>query len=204
MDNQPRTPTLVLASTSRYRRQLLERLRVPFQAIDPAVDEDPYKHMGLSPEQMVRALAEAKAQAVLERRPGSIVIGGDQCATLEGDVLGKPGTVERTERQLARLAGKTHQLVTAITVIDAASGRTETIVDVHEMTMRPLTERQIQRYVELDRPLDCAGSYKLESLGVALFERVAGSDPTAIVGVPLMRLVTVLGRLGYDVFAHAV
>lgn len=204
---QPSTPTaqrpVVLASTSQYRKQLFERLRIPFETFDPAVDEDPCKQLGLEPVELVRRLAEAKARAVISHRPSAIVIGGDQCATIDGRVLDKPGDFERAVQQLESLAGRTHELVTALCLIDGTSGHTETIVDVHQMTMRPLDGAQIRRYVELDLPLDCAGSYKLESLGVALFERVAGSDPTAIVGVPLMQLVSMLSRVGYDVFAHA-
>ncbi|MFW5741073.1 MAG: Maf family protein [Myxococcota bacterium] len=195
--------TLVLASTSRYRRHLFERLRVPFETAAPGVDEEPYKHRGLSPNDMVRQLAELKSRAVAPHWPSAIIVGGDQCATIDGRLLGKPGTVERTIEQLSSLAGRTHQLVTALCVLDGVTGHCDTMVDVHEMTMRPLDAEQIRRYVELDEPVDCAGSYKLESLGVALFERVSGSDPTAIVGVPLMQLVTMLARCGYDVFRAA-
>lgn len=193
----------MLASTSRYRRQLLQQLRIPFDTVDPGVDESPYKNMGLEPAEMVRTLAEVKARAAASRCPGAIVVGGDQCATIDGKILGKPGTKERTVEQLRRLAGRTHELVTAMCVLDTVSDRAQTVVDVHRMTMRALDDDQIRRYVDLDRPLDCAGAYKLESLGVALFEEVAGSDPTAIVGIPLMRLAAILSRFGFDVFAHA-
>ncbi len=195
---------LVLASTSRYRKELLARLRVPFEAVDPDVDEDAYKDLGLSPQHLVRSLAEAKARAAGRLRPDSLIVGGDQCASLDGHVLGKPGSFAGSVDQLTMLAGRTHLLVTALCLFNPTTGQCNTVVDVHEMTMRPLDREQIRRYVELDRPMDCAGSYKLESLGVALFEHVAGSDPTAIVGMPLMRLVSMLDAVGYDVFAHAV
>lgn len=195
--------SLVLASTSPYRRQLLARLRVDFDAVDSRVDEDAHKARGLKPDQLVRELAEAKARAVSTIRPDALIIAGDQMAVLDGRLLGKPSSVDGCVQQLSLLAGRTHQLITALCVLDATSGAIETVVDVHDMTMRGLEEGQIRRYVNLDEPLDCAGSYKLESFGVALFERVAGSDPTAIVGMPLMRLVTMLGKMGYDVFANA-
>jgi septum formation protein len=209
MDNRAEPPEtrpgkLVLASTSPYRKQLLARLRVPFESLDPSVDEDAYKGRGLPPNELVRALAEAKARAIGQVRPRDLIVGGDQCASLDGLILGKPLSFEGAVDQLAMLAGRTHLLITALSLLDPTSGRCDTVVDVHEMTMRPLDRGQIQRYVAIDRPMDCAGSYKLESLGVALFERVAGSDPTAIVGMPLMRLVSMLDAMGYDVFAHAV
>lgn len=193
----------MLASTSPYRRLLLARLRIPFDAIDSRVDEDAYKGKGLAPDRLVRELAEAKARTVGALRPESLIVAGDQMAVLDGRLLGKPGSVDGCVQQLGMLAGRTHQLITALCVLDATSGAIETVVDVHDMTMRGLEEGQIRRYVDLDEPLDCAGSYKLESLGVALFERVSGSDPTAIVGMPLMQLVTLLKEMGYDVFAHA-
>ena len=198
------TRNLVLASTSPYRKQLLARLRIPFEALDPNVDEDAYKERGLPPNELVRSLAEAKARAVGQVRPRDLVLGGDQCASLDGHILGKPLSFEGSVNQLSLLSGRTHMLVTALSLLDPTTGRCDTVVDVHEMSMRPLGPEQIRRYVELDHPMDCAGSYKLESLGVALFERVAGSDPTAIVGMPLMRLVSMLDAVGYDVFAHAV
>ncbi len=194
---------LVLASTSKYRRQLLERLRIPFEAVDPEVDETPLQQRGLPPKDLVRTLAQTKARAAATRYSHAIILGGDQCATIDGIVLGKPGSIDRAVEQLEELAGRTHQLVTALCVIDTTSGHEDTIVDVHDMTLRPLSRPQIRRYVEVDCPVDCAGSYKLESLGVALFEEVSGRDPTAIVGVPLMRLASMLARVGFDVFTHA-
>jgi septum formation protein len=194
---------VVLASTSPYRRLLLARLRIPFDAMDSRVDEDAYKGKGLAPDRLVRELAEAKARAVGALRSEALIVAGDQMAVLDGRMLGKPGSIDGCVQQLGMLAGRTHQLITALCVLDATSGASETVVDVHDMTMRRLEDEQIRRYVDLDEPLDCAGSYKLECFGVALFERVAGRDPTAIVGMPLMQLVTLLMRMGYDVFAHA-
>lgn len=199
MDNRP----LVLASTSRYRRHLFEQLHVPFEAVDPGVDEEPFKQRGLPPAELVRVLALEKALAVARTRADALVIAGDQVAAIDEQVLGKPGSFEASVAQLEQLAGRTHRLVTAICVADARSGRNETFVDTHEMSMRALDSAQLRRYVEVDMPLDCAGAYRLESLGVALFDHVSGSDPTAIVGIPLMRLAQLLSGFGYDVFLHA-
>lgn len=190
------TPPLVLASTSRYRRALLERLGLTVTCVAPDFDEDAARpslvHLPLS-EQALR-LAEGKAAAVARLYPEALVIGGDQIAALGGAVLHKPGTAARAEAQLARLAGQTHQLYTAVVVAQGASGRRASAVDVHHMAMRPLSAEAIARYVARDAPLDCAGSYRVESLGIALFERLAGDDFTAVVGLPLTRLVALLAE----------
>ncbi len=186
---------LILASTSKYRRALLGRLRVPFEAIAPGVEETPLPEE--TPEALVRRLSAVKARAVFERHPGAVVIGSDQVAELDGEVLGKPGTQARAVEQLARLAGRTHRLLTGLCVLAPGS---ETIdVDVHLLTMRALSQEQLARYAALDDPIDCAGAYKIESLGAALFAKVEGEDPTAIEGLPLMRLASRLAAVGLDV-----
>jgi septum formation protein len=194
----PSPRRLVLASTSPYRRALLERVGLAFDVVSPGVDEEALRH--LAPEAMVRALAARKAEAVAA--DDALVIGSDQALDLDGEILGKPGTVERACAQLARLAGRTHRLLTAVAVRDTATGRVEVALDTHRMTMRPLSEAQIARYVELDQPLGCAGSYMLERAGVALFERVDAdpetADDTAIVGLPMMKLLALLRRFGVD------
>lgn len=193
--------TLVLASTSPYRRQSLQRLGLTFEAVDPRVDEDAHKTTGLSPRALVELLAVEKARACSARYPQAVIIGGDQCAEIDGQALGKPGTVERAAEQLQRLCGRTHRLLTALCVLDSASGQELVRVDEHLLTVRPLSNAQVRRYVELDLPLDCAGSYKIESLGIALFERIEGTDPSAITGLPLMTLAAMLTLVGIDVFA---
>lgn len=193
---------IVLASTSRYRRALLEQLGVPFEQHSPGVDEDAVKALHLPPEAMVTRLANAKSEAVAQGAKDAIVIGSDQCAALDGDVLGKPGTEAAACAQLARLSGNTHQLWTAVTVLDAASGARRVHVDLHRLTMRTLTPAQIAGYVAKDQPLDCAGSYKIEALGRALFTRVEGEDGTAIVGLPLGFVSRALFALGVDVLAR--
>ncbi len=189
-------PDLILASTSRYRRELLARLRLPFACVAPGVDEDAVKADGrLSPRQVAETLAEAKARAVAAQRPGAVVIGSDQLAHLDGAVLGKPGTAANAEAQLARLAGRTHELVTAVCVVHP--GGIERHTDIARLGMRPLDAAALARYVAADQPLDCAGAYKLESLGIALFGQVDCADHTAITGLPLLWVSGVLARLGF-------
>lgn len=194
-------PRLVLASTSRYRRALLERLGVPFTVAAPAVDEDAYRH--LSPDAMASELARLKAEAV--QMPEALVIGSDQVAEIDGLVLTKPGTPERAVAQLERLAGRTHRLITAVAVHDGARGETWADVDVHRLTMRPLSRALIEAYVAHDRPLDCGGSYRLEGRGIALFSEIQAdpsfADDTAIVGLPLGKLCALLSRAGFEVLA---
>jgi len=176
---------------------------VPFTAVAPEVDEA--NPDGLAPEPLARTLALAKARAVAARGglpPRALVIGSDQIAELDGERLGKPGTPEGAEAQLARLAGREHRLITAVAVVDAATGEALVDVDVHRMTMRPLTPAQIRAYVAHDEPLWAAGAYLLERRGVALFERIQAdpvtADDTAILGLPLMKLLALLRRWGVD------
>ncbi|MFT4703328.1 MAG: septum formation protein [Bradymonadia bacterium] len=186
---------LILASTSRYRRALLERLGHPFDCIAPGVDERLWKGRGLSPRELVRQLALAKATAVASAHPGAIVIGSDQCASLDGAILGKPHTRDNAIAQLVLMAGRTHELLTGVAVI-GPDGEVTGHIDVHRLTMRTLGVEAIARYVDADEPLDCAGSYKIEGRGVALFERVEGDDGTAIIGLPLMWVARTLTALG--------
>lgn len=189
---------LILASTSRYRQELLGRLGVPFVSQAPGVDEDAVKtDRSLGPRQVAEILAERKARAVAERHPGAVVIGSDQLAHLDGAVLGKPGTAGAAEAQLARLAGRTHELVTAVCIIHP--GGIERIADLAHLTMRPLSSEAIARYVAADQPLDCAGAYKLECRGIGLFSAIACADHTAITGLPLIWTAGVLGRLGFAI-----
>ena len=188
---------LVLASTSPYRRQLLQRLGLPFEQAAPGVDESSQMTSSKTPTEVAQALARAKAEAVAARRPGTVVIGSDQVATLDGAILGKPGTAPAAAEQLRRLRGRGHELVTAVAI--AHPGGVAEFVDVTRLWMRDLEDGEIDRYVAADRPLDCAGSYKIESLGVALFAAVECEDQTAITGLPLLRLSAELRQLGYRV-----
>lgn len=194
---------LILASTSPYRRALLERLGVPFEARSPGVDERAVTRT--TPEGLAEALAVMKAEA-LHDVGDALVIGSDQVVDLDGEILGKPGTVEGAVEQLLRLAGRTHRLITAVAVHDARAARTEVATDVHTLTMRSLDRDTLARYVAYDQPLDCAGSYKLETRGIALFERIQAdpetADQTAIIGLPLMKTLVLMLRLGVDVLAR--
>jgi septum formation protein len=190
----PDHPPLILASTSRYRAALLARLGLPFETVAPEVDERSLEEPGLEPRAAAERLARAKAAAVAARRPGAIVIGSDQVCAAGDQVLHKPGTRERAVEQLLALAGRTHELITAVAV--QAPGRVLEHTDVSRLTMRPLERAALERYVDADQPLDCAGAYKLEERGVALFSRIECADASAITGLPLMALVEMLDSLG--------
>jgi len=194
-----RTTPLVLASTSRYRADLLARLGLPFRAEAPACDEDALKAQasGMDPQALAEALALAKAESLRARFPDAAILGGDQLAALDGEVLGKPGSAEGAARQLARLAGRTHALITAIALV--IGERVIRHTEVARLTMRPLTADQIERYVAADDPADCAGSYKLERRGIALFSRIEAGDHTGIVGLPLMAITGMLAEVGIEV-----
>lgn len=188
-------PRIILASSSRYRSELLARLELPFKAVAPKYDELP---LDLPPEKTALVRAGKKAKSLRADFPESLIIGSDQLLSFEGRVLGKPGNTENAVSQLMLLSGKTHKLITAVAVHEARTGRMETALDVHEMTLRPLSEKSIRAYVARDRPLDCAGAYKLESLGITLFSSIKGSDDTAVVGLPLLRLTELLLLFGID------
>lgn len=188
--------TLILASTSVYRRALLERLGLPFETAAPGVDESP--RADETPENLAARLALAKAQAVAGRRPGSVVIGSDQVATTsDGRTLGKPGTVERAVEQLLAASGRSVRFLTAVAVVHA-DGRVDSHTDCTTAVFRTLRRDEAERYVELDRPFDCAGSFRSEALGAALLERVENVDPTALIGLPLVWLAGALRRAGLD------
>ena len=191
-------PTIVLASSSPYRRELLARLRVPFEVLAPDYDEAREKvRLALaSPEQLVVALALGKARAVAAERPDALVLGSDQAAVIDAEILGKPGTEVAARTQLRRLAGREHRLLTAVCLLDASTGRHEAALDVHRLGMRELSDEAIATYVSRDQPLDCAGAYRIEAGGIALFDRVSGDDFTAVIGLPLTAVVTLLARFG--------
>lgn len=191
-------PTIILASSSRYRRALLARLAIAFECDAADFDEEAEKERigPVAPEVLVGSLARAKALHVSRRRPDAVVIGGDQTAELDGTIFGKPGDHARTVAQLERLSGRTHRLLTALAIVHGASGRMAEALDVHSLTMRTLSHEAIERYIRHDKPYDCAGGYRIESLGIALFERICGDDGTAIEGLPLTRLVMLLEPFG--------
>jgi septum formation protein len=186
-------PALILASTSSYRSALLQRLRLPFSSERPEVDETPLP--GEAPAALARRLASAKAQEVALRHPGAWVIGSDQVAELEGLPLGKPGNDERAHAQLHSMAGKTIQFHTAVSL--ACGDRLFTASDLTQVSFRALSTEEIHRYVAAEKPLDCAGSFKCEGLGITLFEAIENNDPTALIGLPLIALSQLLREAGY-------
>ena len=193
------TPRLVLASSSRYRRELLARLGIEFHSASPDVDETPLP--GEAPAALVLRLAAAKASKVAEGEAHAVVIGSDQVAVHEGKVLGKPGTVANAEAQLARLSGQRVDFLTGVALLNTDTGRLQTHTDRTTTTFRRLSKAEIRRYVELDQPLDCAGAIKSESRGVMLFERVETEDPSAAIGLPLIRLAALLRNEGINPLA---
>lgn len=190
-------PSLVLASTSRYRRALLERLRVPFECAAPQVDETALQDE--TPQALAARLARLKAEAVAAAHPGAVVIGSDQVAVRGSEALGKPGSVERCVQQLLQSSGREVEFLTAVFVLDGAAGRSEAFVDRTVVRFRSLARAEIERYVAADSPLDCAGGFKAESLGIALFERIESADPTGLTGLPLIWLCGALRRAGIPV-----
>ncbi len=190
-------PPLILASTSRYRRELLTRLRLPFEAVAPEVDES--AHPGEAPAALAERLALAKAWAVAALRPGAIVIGSDQVADLGGEAIGKPGTHEAAAAQLRRMSGREVVFQTAVAVV--APGLA--VIERAEVRVRfrELSDAAIETYLRADQPYDCAGSAKVESLGVALLDAVESDDPTALVGLPLIRTCALLRRAGLEPLA---
>ena len=185
---------LVLASTSPYRRELLARLRLPFDAERPEVDETP--HPGESPAALVTRLASAKAAAVAVRRPGDWVIGSDQVAELDGAPLGKPGGREQAIVQLAAMSGRAIAFRTAVTVV-GPDGRQLSALDTTTVRFRSLGRDEIARYIDAEQPFDCAGSFKSEGLGIALFDAIESRDPTALIGLPLIATASLLREAGF-------
>lgn len=194
-DTLPRP--LILASTSIYRRHLLERLRLPFSVIASDVDELALTNE--APEPLARRLALAKAKAVAAQHPDCVVIGSDQVADLNGEALGKPGSHARAVAQLQRMRGQTVIFQTAVAVVCQASGFAQTELAQVKVQFRDLTDDQIERYLLAETPYDCAGSAKSEGLGIALLARIDNDDPTALVGLPLIRTCQLLEAAGLRV-----
>lgn len=190
-------PPLILASTSAYRRTLLGRLGIEFECISPATDETPLA--GETPPDLACRLARLKAESVAASRPDAVVVGSDQVALLGEKVLGKPGTVERCIEQLRQSSGREVLFLTAVHVIGPRGARVESHVDRTAVRFRALGEAELERYVSAESPLDCAGGFKAESLGISLFERIRSDDPTGLTGLPLIWLCGALRRAGIPV-----
>jgi septum formation protein len=187
-------PQIVLASTSPFRRELLSRLCIPFEIVSPAVDEAPFP--GETPEVMVQRLSEAKARAGAAQFPRALVIGSDQVAVLDDEVLGKPGDHERARTQLQKLSGRTVSFLTGLCLYNAASGIAETRLVPFRVRFRTLDEARIERYLQREQPYNCAGSFKSEGLGITLFKAMEGDDPTSLIGLPLITLTSLLAKAG--------
>jgi MAF protein len=192
-------PSLVLASTSPFRRELLERLHIPFETTSPKTDET--RQANESAEDLVKRLAEAKASAVAEDHPNSLIIGSDQVAVLGEDILGKPGNHENAIKQLKAASGKQVNFYTGLCLLNSANHNSQVEVVTFSVTFRELTDEQIEAYLRKEQPYNCAGSFKSEGLGIALFQRLEGDDPNALIGLPLIRLIDMLQREGVEVLA---
>ncbi len=192
-------PDLILASSSRYRQALLARLGLPFRSIAPAVDEDAVAGETADASDRAQLLARAKAMAVAPRAPKSLIIGCDQVAASASAILHKPGDRARNIAQLAAVSGQQVRFYSALCVLNAATGEALEEVARFSVWLRPLSRAQIEAYVDREPAFDCAGGFKAESLGIALCRRMEGSDPTTLIGLPLIRLTDLLARCGVDV-----
>lgn len=191
---------LILASTSSYRRELLQRLRLPFQALPPQVDETPRPHE--SPALLALRLSQAKAREVGARHPEAVVIGSDQVADLEGRPLGKPGTHARAAAQLREMSGRAVVFQTGVAVVCQATGFEEASLVAVTVRFRDLSRDEIEAYLTAEQPYDCAGSARVEGLGIALLRAVEGDDPTALIGLPLIRTAELLRAAGVPVLGR--
>lgn len=198
MNPPPSAPhRLILASSSPYRQALLAKLGLPFEAAAPAIAET--ARAGETPAQLSKRLAEEKARALAARFPAHLIIGSDQVAMLDGAQLTKPGNHARTVAQLRTASTKAVEFFTSVCVLDSATGEALTDMDRTVVHFRPLTDSQIEGYVDKELPYDCAGGFKSESLGIALLEKIEGEDPNALVGLPLIRLVRLLEKFGVEI-----
>jgi len=187
---------LILASTSRYRRELLSRLGLPFEVLSPNVDETPLP--GESPSDTALRLSVLKAQTAAAKYPDALIIGSDQVLMLDSEQLGKPGNFDKAFAQLKKMQGRAMVFHTALTLLNSRTGHTQTRDVPTVVHIRPLSDAQITAYLHKEKPFDCAGSAKSESLGIALMTRMQSPDPTALVGLPLMALTEMLGNEGVD------
>lgn len=196
---QPRdiSPPLVLASTSPFRKALVAKLGLAFSTIAPSVDESP--NPGEPPPQLVMRLALQKAQAVADTLPEALVIGSDQVACIDKTILGKPGDREHAIEQLKTASGRRVEFYTGLCLLNSATGRQQTSCELFTVQFRSLRPDQIERYLDAEQPYNCAGSFKSEGLGIALFERLQGDDPNTLIGLPLIRLVDMLSAEGIQV-----
>ncbi|MDP2829193.1 MAG: Maf family nucleotide pyrophosphatase [Sulfuricellaceae bacterium] len=188
---------LVLASTSPYRRELLARLKIPFETFSPDVDETPFPDE--TPEQTATRLAEAKARKAGEAYPDALIIGSDQVATLDGDQIGKPHTHENATRQLRTMRGRSVVFNTALTLFNSRTGKVQNRLIPFTVSFRDLSDELIERYLAKEQPYNCAGSAKSEGLGIALIAKMEGDDPNALIGLPLIALIDMLNNESFPI-----
>lgn len=191
------TPQLVLASTSPYRRELLAKLQVAFVVANPKVDETPLANE--TPENTSLRLAELKAKAVATDFPNALIIGSDQVATLNGNHIGKPGNHENAVKQLQMMRGNTIIFHTALSLYNSETGKLQSLIVPTTVTIRNLSDAQIESYLLKEQPYQCAGSAKSEAMGIAIMEKMEGTDPNALIGLPLIALTQMLMNEGWDV-----
>lgn len=183
---------IILASTSPYRRALLDKIGLPFECAAPQTNETP--HAGESPRHLVLRLAQEKAQSLAQKYPQHLIIGSDQVCVLDGEITGKPHTEENARQQLMKASGNIVTFYTGLALFNSATGHLQTECEPFDVHFRHLSEQEIDDYVRKERPLNCAGSFKSEGLGIALFERLEGRDPNTLVGLPLIALCQMLRR----------
>jgi septum formation protein len=191
---------IILASTSPYRQRLLERLQIPFRCMPPGTDET-----GLpdeAPEQLALRLAKLKAHAVALSHPDALVIGSDQVASINGEIVGKPGSFAKAKAQLQSSSGQVVQFYTAVVLVGHRLGLERFHVEPFTVRFRELNEQQITGYLRREQPYDCAGSFKVEGLGIALFEELRGNDPTSLEGLPLIKLTGLLSEAGVEILSR--
>lgn len=195
-------PRLILASSSKYRKELLSRLRIPFEVLVPNIDETP--HPGETPDQTAMRLAREKSFAILAQAPGALVIGSDQVATLDGKQIGKPGSHENALKQLQTMRGRQVIFHTALCLCDGRNSDSAQAIQLENVqtfvTFRRLPDKELNAYLRIEQPYDCAGSAKNEGLGIAILEKIQSADPTALTGLPLIALCTMLRRAGLSFF----
>ena len=189
-------PDLVLASSSRWRRQLLERLGLPFSCASPDIDETP--RADETPQALVHRLALSKASRLAEAYPAHLIIGSDQVAVFDGEILGKPGDAATARANLARFSGRRVHFITGLALLDSAHGRHQVSHATYDVVFRRLSEAEIANYVAREQPFDSAGSFRMEGLGISLFEKLEGDDPSTLIGLPLIRLCAMLREAGLD------
>jgi septum formation protein len=190
-------PSIVLASSSPFRRELLSRLGIEFSSHSPDIDES--ARPGEAPEAMVLRLAESKARAVAKLHPDALIIGSDQVATIDGEILGKPGRHERAVEQLMQASGKRVSFLTSLCLFNSATQAVQLAVEPFHVVFRELTREEVESYLHKEQPYNCAGSFKSEGLGICLFQRMEGDDPSSLIGLPLIRLVDMLRNEGVDI-----